>query len=83
MRPVVLSQAQIHGRAVDRVKRIVKFESVPLPPCGKMLAAAVPGGRFRLFVETISGDELEKRLKDAIAKYYRSYYARIKDVRRL
>ena len=28
MRPVVLSQAQIAGRAVDRAERIVKFESV-------------------------------------------------------
>ena len=37
-----------------------------------MLAVAVPGGLFRLFVETISGDELEKLLKDAIVKHYQS-----------
>ena len=29
MRPVVLSQTQINGRAVDCMERIVKFESVP------------------------------------------------------
>ena len=50
-----------------------------LPPCGKMLAAAVPGGRFRLFVETISGDELEKLLKDATVVHCRVSYALIKD----
>lgn len=40
-----------------------------LSPCGKMLAAAVPGGLFRHFVDTISGYELEKLLKDAIVAY--------------
>ena len=54
-----------------------------LPPCGKMLAVAVAGGLVGLFVETISGDELEKLLKDAIVKHCRFSYARIKDVRHL
>ena len=45
-----------------------------------MLAAAVPGGLFRLFVETISGDELEKLLKDAIIKHWRFSYAHFKDL---
>ena len=54
-----------------------------LPPCGKMLAVAVPGGLFRLFVETISGDELEKLLKDATVKHRWVSHARIKDFRRL
>ena len=54
-----------------------------LPPCGKMLAVAVPEGRFRLFVETISGDELEKLLKDAILKHCRFSYAHFKDFRHL
>ena len=54
-----------------------------LPPCGKVLAVAVPEGRFRLFVETISGDELEKLLKDAIIRHCRFSCAQIKDVRHL
>ena len=29
VRPVVLSQTQVNGRAVDRMERVVKFESVP------------------------------------------------------
>ena len=37
-----------------------------LSPRGKMLAVAVPGGLLDHFVETISGDELEKLLNDAI-----------------
>ena len=45
-----------------------------------MLAAAVPGGLFRLFVETISGDELEKLLKNAIIKHWRFSYAHFKDL---
>ena len=54
-----------------------------LPPCGKMLAAAVAGGLVGLFVETISGDELEKLLKDAIVKHCRFSYAHFKDFRHL
>ena len=54
-----------------------------LPPRGKMLAVAVPGGLRDPFVETISGDELEKLLKDAIVKHCRFSYAHIKDVRHL
>ena len=48
-----------------------------------MLAVAVSGGLVGLFVETISGDELEKLLKDAIVKHCRFSYAQIKDVRHL
>ena len=48
-----------------------------------MLAVAVPGGLVRLFIETISGDELEKLLKDAIVKHCRFSYAQIKDFRYL
>ena len=47
----------------------------------KMLAVTVSGGLFRLLVETISGDELEKLLKNAIVKRCRFFYAQIKDVR--
>jgi len=48
-----------------------------------MLAAAVAGGLVGLFVETISGDELEKLLKDAIVKHCRFSYAHFKDFRHL
>ena len=54
-----------------------------LPPCGKILAAAVAGGLVGLFVEMISGDELEKLLKDSIAKHCRSSCAHFKDFRHL
>ena len=148
MRPVVLSQAQINGRAVDCVKRIVKFETVSrstcqspvedflekrleniraapvhgvcesgfcygshaqvveavvigrqtadnftqrifagnlsietgqeLLPCGKILAITVAGQVFYGFFKTISGNELEKLLKDAIVIHCRISYAQFK-----
>ena len=59
MRPVVLRQTEIDRCAVDRVKRIMKFESVPLPPCRKILAIAVAGQIFYGFLKTISGDNLK------------------------
>ena len=43
-----------------------------LPPRGKMFAAAAPGCLVGFFVETISGDELEKLLKDAMLNFYDS-----------
>ena len=54
-----------------------------LLPRGKMLALAGPGGLVRLFFETISGNELEKLLKDVIVIHCRISYAQIKDVRHL
>ena len=42
-----------------------------LSPRGKMIAVAGPGGHVDLFVKTISGDELEKLLKDAIVIHRR------------
>ena len=48
-----------------------------------MLAVKVPGGLLDHFVETISGDELEKLLKDDIVKHCRFSCAHIKDVRHL
>ena len=54
-----------------------------LPPHGKMSAVAVPGGLVGLFVETISGDDFEKLLKDATVIHCRFSYAQIKDVRHL
>ena len=54
-----------------------------LLPRGKTLAIAVAGDLFDHFVETISGDELEKLLKDATVTHCRFSYAQIKDVRHL
>ena len=54
-----------------------------LPPRRKMPAVAVPGGFFRLLVETISGDELEKLLQDAIVIHCQISYTQIKDFEHL
>ena len=54
-----------------------------LLPCGKILAIAVAGQVFYGFFKTISGNELEKLLKDAIVIHCRISYAQFKDVRHL
>ena len=53
--------SNVHGHLTDR----------KLPPHGKMPAIAVPGGFLCLFVETISGNELEKFPKEAIVIHCR------------
>ena len=54
-----------------------------LLPCGNFLAVTVPGQGFRGFFKTISGNELEKLLKDAIVMRRRASFARMKDFRYL
>ena len=54
-----------------------------LLPCGKILAITVARQVFYGFFKTISGNELEKLLKDAIVIHCRISYAQFKDVRHL
>ena len=64
--------AALRGREPDPDRLVRSPLKLSRPPGsvlharGKMLAVAIPGGLFRLFAETISGNELEKLLKDAI-----------------
>ena len=50
-----------------------------LLPCRKFLAVTIPGHVFHGIFKTISGDKLEKLLKDAIVVHCRVSYAQIKD----
>lgn len=57
--------------------------SQELLPCRKRLAIMVPGQVFYGFFKTISGNEVEKLLKDTIVIHCRVSYAQIKDFRLL
>jgi len=52
--------------------------SQELLPCTKILAISVAGQIFYGFFKTISGNELEKLLKDVIVVYSRISYAQLK-----
>ena len=70
---------------LDLAERILSGElgvenRFELTDCGKMLAVTVAGMFFHAFFKTISGNKLEKLLKDAIVVHCRASYVYIEVV---